>query len=405
MSEERLSFCMVTTFYPPYHFGGDAIYAHRLSNALARRGHKVTVIHSADAYRALRRSDPAPFVHPEGMTLRPLARSAPRTAALVSYISGRPAFYASELASIFRQEHFDVIHFHNVSLVGGPDVLRYGDGVKLYTTHEHWLVCPMHVLFRDNREPCVDPHCFRCTLKFRRPPQLWRYTGLLERSVPHVDLFLSPSSFTIEAHRARGFTGAMRRLPLFAPESEIGQGEELNGGRPYFLFVGRLERLKGVQVLVELFRSYRNADLLIAGSGTYDASLRRQAGGLDHVHFLGSVYGARLDALYRGATALLVPSVGYETFGMVVVEAMARGTPSIVHDLGALPEVIEDSGQAGIVYRTTDELLDAMGRMRADPNVRGELGERGRHAWEELWSEEPHLEGYFEAIDEARRSV
>jgi len=158
-------------------------------------------------------------------------------------------------------------------------------------------------------------------------------------------------------------------------------------------------------VLVELFRSYRDADLLIAGSGTYDASLRRQAGGLDHVHFLGSVYGARLDALYRGATALLVPSVGYETFGMVVVEAMARGTPSIVHDLGALPEVIEDSGQAGIVYRTTDELLDAMGRMRADPNVRGELGERGRNAWEERWSEEPHLEGYFEAIDAARGAV
>jgi hypothetical protein len=46
-----------------------------------------------------------------------------------------------------------------------------------------------------------------------------------------------------------------------------------------------------------------------------------------------------------------------------------------------------------------------MGRMRAGPKVRDELGERGRHAWEERWSEEPHLEGYFEAIDEARRAV
>jgi glycosyltransferase involved in cell wall biosynthesis len=242
----------------------------------------------------------------------------------------------------------------------------------------------------------------RCTLSFRRPPQVWRYTGILERSVPHVDLFLSPSSFTIEAHRARGFTGAMRRLPLFLPESEIGQDEETNGGRPYFLFVGRLEPLKGVHVLVELFRSYRDADLLVVGDGTSSASLRRGAEGLDHVHFLGSVYGARLDALYRGATALLVPSVGYETFGMVIVEAMARGTPSIVHDLGALPEVIEDSGGAGIAYRTTDELLDAMRRIRADPSYRGELGERGRAAWEARWSEEPHVEGYFEAIDEAR---
>ena len=50
---EPLSICMVTTFYPPLHFGGDAAYAYRLANALARRGHAVTVVHSADAYRAL----------------------------------------------------------------------------------------------------------------------------------------------------------------------------------------------------------------------------------------------------------------------------------------------------------------------------------------------------------------
>ena len=92
--------------------------------------------------------------------------------------------------------------------------------MKVYTTHEHWLVCPMHVLFRDNREPCDEPHCLRCTLRFHRPPQLWRSTRVLERSVPEVDLFLAPSRFTIEAHRARGFTRPMRCLPPFVPERE-----------------------------------------------------------------------------------------------------------------------------------------------------------------------------------------
>ena len=74
MPEERLSFCMVTTFYPPYHFGGDAIYAYRLSNALARRGHKVTVVHSADAYRALRRIRPR-TVRASGRRDTPSARA------------------------------------------------------------------------------------------------------------------------------------------------------------------------------------------------------------------------------------------------------------------------------------------------------------------------------------------
>ena len=64
---EPLSFCMVTTFYPPHHFGGDAIYAYRLANALARRGHDVTVVHSEDAYRALGGAEPdGSFPHETG---------------------------------------------------------------------------------------------------------------------------------------------------------------------------------------------------------------------------------------------------------------------------------------------------------------------------------------------------
>ena len=50
MSAISLSFCMVTTFYPPHNFGGDGIYVHRLSNELARRGHRVTVVSAPDAH-------------------------------------------------------------------------------------------------------------------------------------------------------------------------------------------------------------------------------------------------------------------------------------------------------------------------------------------------------------------
>ena len=54
-----LRFCMITTFYPPYNFGGDGIFVHRLSNELARRGHHVEVIHCIDAYHLLARQEPA----------------------------------------------------------------------------------------------------------------------------------------------------------------------------------------------------------------------------------------------------------------------------------------------------------------------------------------------------------
>ena len=69
---EPLSICMVTTFYPPLHFGGDAAYAYQLTNALARRGHAVTVVHSADAYRALGGKDAGDFAHAPGVTVHRL---------------------------------------------------------------------------------------------------------------------------------------------------------------------------------------------------------------------------------------------------------------------------------------------------------------------------------------------
>lgn len=402
MRDERLSFCILTTFYPPLHFGGDAMHVYRLTNALARQGHAVTVVHSGDAYAALGGKAAGPFEHAEGVTVRTLERRTPRLASLASYLSGRPGFYGRELESILGEGRFDVVHFHNVSLLGGPDVLRYGAGIKLYTTNEHWLVCPMHVLFRYNREPCEEPHCLRCTLAFRRPPQIWRWTSLGERAHREVDLFLSPSRFTIEAHRARGFSRPMRHLAYFLPESEITPASPPpRPERPYFLYVGRLERLKGVQVLIDAFRSFRRADLLVAGEGTYGEALRREAAGLDHVRFLGRVHPSQLAGLYEGAVALLVPSIGYEVFGIVILEAFARKTPAIVHDLGALPEVIDESG-GGIVYQSQDGLLGAMENLLTDSGLRRRLGERGYEAWRRRWNEEAHLRGYFDAIAEAR---
>jgi glycosyltransferase involved in cell wall biosynthesis len=398
---DPLSICMVTTFYPPLHFGGDAAYAYQLTNALARRGHAVTVVHSADAYRALGGKHAGDFAHAPGVTVRRLQTRVPTASALGTYLSGRPLAYAGQLQDVLEGGAFDVIHFHNVSLAGGPGVLGYGDAVKLYTTSEHWLVCPMHVLFRYNREPCVEPHCLRCTFAFRRPPQLWRYTGLLERSVKHVDLFLSPSRFTLQAHRDRGFTAPMRHLPYFyAAEPQVTSCHK-GDSRPYFLYVGRLERLKGVHVLLDVFHDYRDANLLIVGEGSDEDELRRSAAGLEHIRFLGRLHPSQLAPLYENAVALLVPSIGYEVFGIVALEAFARKTPVIAHDLGALSEVVNDSG-GGLLYRSPAELRAAIEKLLADSEQRRELGERGYDAWQRLWSEDVHIAGYYEAIAEAR---
>lgn len=407
MSRAPLSFCMVTTFYPPHNFGGDGIYVHRLSKALARRGHHVTVVSAPDAYELLGGDEVAPPAEERNVVLEPLAPRFGRLSPLVTYLSGRPGLRARQLRELFARRRFDVVHFHNVSLVGGPGVLAYGDGVKLYTTHEHWLVCPMHTLWKLNREPCERPTCLRCTLSYRRPPQLWRYGSLLERRSGEIDLFLSPSRFTIEMHRRRGFTAPMRQLPPFVPQPAAANAnhEGLHGepDRPYFLVVARLERLKGVQTLIQVFERYDAADLVVVGEGTYGLELRRMAADSRHVRFAGRVPFEELASLYAGATAVLAPSLGYETFGMTVLEGFAQKTPAIVRARGALPEAVEESG-GGFVYRTDAELVQALEALRTDPRLRAELGERGYATYLERWSEEPHLSDYFGFIDEVLES-
>jgi glycosyltransferase involved in cell wall biosynthesis len=391
---------MLTTFYPPYHFGGDAMYVYWLSNELARRGHQVTVVHCEDAYRILKRQPPGghfpnhPNVEVHGLRSR-LGPISP----LTTYLTGTPGPKGPFLSSLFRDRDFDVVHFHNVSLVGGPRLLRYGDGVKLYTLHEHWLVCPMHILWKNNRELCERPTCLRCTLAFRRPPQLWRYSGMLARAVAEVDLFLAPSRFTLRKHRERGLEGAIRQLPYFVPS--VRREPPVRHERPYFLYVGRLHRLKGVHELIEFFRGYEAADLVIAGDGDERDALERQSAGLGHVRLLGWVDPDRLAALYAGARALVVPSIGYDVFPLVVLEAFAQGTPVIAHDLGGLPEMIEDSG-GGYIYRGPDALREALEALRQDDDRRRELGERGYEAYRRLWSEDAHIAAYFDAIEEGR---
>jgi len=174
--------------------------------------------------------------------------------------------------------------------------------------------------------------------------------------------------------------------------------------RPYFLYVGRLEKIKGVETLFPVFRQYKHADLLIAGTGTLEAELRRQtqSEGMTNVHFLGSVSQDQLGRLYRHAIAVLVPSAGYEVLGLIILEALLQRTPVIAHDLGALTEVTQQS-QGGLLYRNSDELLAAMERLRTDPALRRELSERGYQAYKNHWTEDSHLDAYFQILDDTAR--
>ncbi len=393
-----LRFCMVTTFYPPYNFGGDGMFVQNLSHALVKSGHQVDVIHCADSYRIHATEPVQPVENRAGIRIHTLRSPFGFLSPLATQLSGQSFLKTGTLSSILN-ENFDVIHYHNISLIGAS-VLALGKSIKLYTTHEYWLVCPTHTLFKFNREVCEQPECTRCSLTYLRPPQLWRKTGLLNSALTNVDAFLFPSRSSMDLHQRAGFQYPSIHLPEFAPELvplEVSDGPP-DQGLPYFLFVGRLEKLKGLETLIPLFRRYGRARLLIAGDGGMAPDLIRLAGGAENIEFLGHTSSHRLRTLYRDAVALVVPSMAYETFSLVTVEAFREGTPVIARNLGGPKELIEQSG-GGLLFNSPEEMEAALNRLLDNRPLRDELGARGQQAYRQNWTDEVHVRQYLSIIE------
>src|SRR5215471_4541800 len=120
MATTCLRVAMLTTFYPPLSFGGDAQYVRRLAHGLASRGVEVEVIFDADAWRVLSDATPgAALSEPPGVTVHRLRSVWPLASTLLTHQLGQPVVQAGNLRRILAKG-FDVIHYHNVSLLGGP---------------------------------------------------------------------------------------------------------------------------------------------------------------------------------------------------------------------------------------------------------------------------------------------
>jgi glycosyltransferase involved in cell wall biosynthesis len=164
-----------------------------------------------------------------------------------------------------------------------------------------------------------------------------------------------------------------------AARAELGAA----GDVPLVLFVGRLEREKGVDVLLDAWGRANlapGAVLALAGEGPLAGAV-----GAPGVRALGHVPRARLPALYAAADVLVLPSVRTATFvepwGLVVNEAMHQGTPVITSDaVGAAAGGLVRDGRNGLVVPAGDAgtLATAIEAIATNPELRGRLGEAAR---------------------------
>jgi phosphatidyl-myo-inositol alpha-mannosyltransferase len=175
------------------------------------------------------------------------------------------------------------------------------------------------------------------------------------------------------------------------------------------LFVGRLEKRKGLEHLLRAWpavhRAVPNARLLVVGGGRRLAGYRAwvRAHGWNEVHFIGHVSPDDLVRYYQTSDVFCAPSTGQESFGIVLLEAMAAGRAIVATRIPGYAEVVEDGAEGLLVEpRSSGALAVALIRLLGDAGLRRAMGERGRvKAAEYDWSRvaERVLDFYEETID------
>jgi len=436
--DEKLSICLLCQEYPPRRVNGIGRVVHALATGLAGAGHHVDVVTKGKEMLRVDLEDGV-WVHRMPVTPQPGA-----PAGVPQHLWDYSASMRLEVERIHRHRPIDVLQAPNwdseaVALVGDG---RFPVVIALYT--------PLHTLTR------VDP-LFSAALE-AGDRTLRDMLDLEAELLGRADgLLACGPAIVAEVESAYGVSLASKPLGMVAHGLPDLAGQRHGGvdaapigrGRPSpadgttegapgavgaaadrsvsagpggvgVLFVGRLEARKGIDVLLEAAESLVVAhpdvrftivgdDALPAAGGT---TVRRQFEARAHpaakarVRFLGPVDDATLVALYEGCDLVVVPS-RYESFGLMLLEAMMFAKPVVASAVGGMEEIVVN-GETGILVPAGDvgALVEAIDALLRSPQRRVMMGTAGRDRYERHYSQMAMVQGvvaYYRSLARSPR--
>src|SRR5688572_23796760 len=353
--------------YPPLIEGGLARHVRKLSESLAEQGSEVHVLTRGGEESPAEEIVAGVHIHRVREPSRP--RDLGEFVAWVEHMNSDMLAAGVELGDRF---DFDLVHGHDWLVASACDHLARRFSAPLVTT--------IHATEHGRHQGWVDKHpqsyihgveawianrsdrVIACSYYMRE--QIADIFGVPDERVSVIPNGIDPEDLqpSDEAELER------LRAEFAAPEEKL------------VLLIGRLVYEKGFQFALEampaLIERQPGTRFLVAGSGTHEAELRRQAedlGLLGHGTFLGWIGDDVLHSLYPISDLCVVPSI-YEPFGLVALEAMASGCPCIVADTGGLREVVPPE-EVGLRFaaRDPEALAEVAERVLADDELGGRL--------------------------------
>lgn len=368
----------------PYDFaypGGVTNHISALERQLTRLGHEVKVI--APASRA---------VPVFGDRFIPIGKPRPiPTSGSIARITISIRL-ASTIKRVLKLEKFDIIHLHEPFMpMLCSAVLRFSDTVNIGTFHAY-EGSPGYGIGRPFTNLILSRRARKLHHKIAVSQPAREYAG---KYVP------GPYEVIPNGIDLKHFTGDISPIEIFCD------------GKLNILFVGRLEKRKGVNYLLKAYemvkRAVPEARLIIVGPGSrlrrrYEKQVKRDR--LTDVVFIGYVSQEDLPRYYKTADVFCAPATSQESFGIVLLEAMALGTPVVATSIAGYSSVIAHGEEGYLVPpRDVQKLAQALILLLKDESLRREMGAKGiikamKYDWEEVAQQV--LDCYSRAIASSR---
>lgn len=313
----------------------------------------------------------------------------------------------------------DLVHVHNTFPIISPAIFhsKRADIPVVLTLHNYRLVCPAAIPMRDGKPctlcvnaqsviPSIKYACYRSSRLATLP---LAFNVALHRKLKtwtdKVDAFVVLSDF----QKSLMVKGGL-------PEEKIHTKPNFYSGNPavldyskrenYVVFVGRLSQEKGISTLISAWRILgKNApEIRIIGDGPQ----QKDVIACDNlkIKYLGLLPSDETQRQISGSKLLVLPSEWFEGFPMVLQEALAFGTPSIVSQIGPLPDIIAH-GYNGLTFKPGDasDLADAVRYAIAHPALMSQLSSNARFSFEDYYTENANYKTLVEIYGRAKQAA